>query len=167
MNSFLSKALVLLTISTNAFAVQLTDLKIDAKWRVKYDPKEWSYIYLKPTLGISPNIFEHRKEKIRVVLQKESHLDGTSDYQKLVESKCAEGNQYYSKKASGHAELVSINNKKICYIEFRNASGEMIHQFVYPELSKAQNYDLYSYAWKSNNDRSKEIVSHFLKGFLQ
>ncbi|MDD4976780.1 MAG: hypothetical protein PHY93_20665 [Bacteriovorax sp.] len=166
MNLLLSTS-VLFLISANSFATKLTDLKIDAKWMVKYDPNEWSYIYLKPTLKISPNIFEYRKDKIRVVLQRETHFDEAVDYQKLVERKCAEANQYYSKKASGHSEIVNINFKKVCYIEYKNVSGEMTHQFVYPELSQNKSYDIYSYGWNSNNHKSKEIVINFLKGFLQ
>jgi hypothetical protein len=157
---------VLFIISTNSFATKLTDLKIDAKWRIKYDPNEWSYIYLKPTLNISSNIFEHRKEKIRVILQRETHFDEALDYQKLLEKKCGEANQYYSKKYLGHTEIVNVNTKKVCFIEYKNASGEMSHQFVYPELSQNKSYDIYSYGWNSNNHKSKEIVINFLKGFL-
>ena len=160
-------ALLFATISTKSYATKLTDLKIDSKWKVKYDPAEWNYVYLKPTLNISSNIFEYRKDKIRIVLQREAHFDEAADYQKLVEKKCIEAHQYYSKKQLGHAEIVNINNKKICYIEYQNISGEMGHQFVYPELSKNKNYDIYSYGWNSNNRKSKEIVTNFLKGFLQ
>jgi hypothetical protein len=152
---------------TNSSAAPLTELKIDTKWRVKYNPKEWSYLYLKPLGGVSSNIFEHRKDKIRIVLQKESHLDEISDYQKLIEKRCAESNKYYSKNASGYAEVVKVNKKNICYIEFKNAAGEIIRQFVYPDLNKPRNYDLYSYAWNSNNQKTKETVTNFLKGFVQ
>ena len=152
--------------STCSFGEQLTDLKIDNNWKVKYDQKEWSYVYIKPLKKVSPNLFVHKKEKIRIILQRESHISQVFDYQKILENKCAEGNQYYSRKAKGHAEVVSINKRKVCYVEFKNASGESIRQYVYPEKNNNNNYDLYSYGWNSNNEKSKELVIGFLKGFL-
>lgn len=157
----------LIIMSSNCHASQLTDLKIDSKWRVKYDSKEWSYIYLKPMAGISSNVFEHRKDKIKVILQRETHSGDNSNNQKLVADKCAEAHQYYAKNFSGSAEVLTINNKRVCYIEYKNVSGELSHQFVYPEPSKTRNYDLYSYAWSSSDRKSKDTVINLLKGFLR
>jgi hypothetical protein len=164
MNLFFS--VIIVFISTNSFAAQLTDLKISSNWKVKFNPNEWSYVYLKPLRAVSPNIFEHRKEKFNVILQKETHFDGTGDYQKLLENKCSIANESYSKSSQGFAEVVKINKKNVCYIEFKNAKGETTRQFVYPELSASKNYELYSYGWNSKNIKSKAIVINFLKGFL-
>ncbi len=159
-------SVLFLLVSTELFAIQYTNLKIDSHWMVKYDPQEWSYIYIKPLAGVSPNLFEHKKGKIRIVLQKESHQDEVLSYKELLEKKCEEVNQYYTRKLSGFSEIITINNKKVCYLEFKNVSGEMTRQFLYPELSKNKNYDLYSYGWNSSDIKSKEIVINFLKGFL-
>ena len=154
-------------LSTQCFASQLTNLKIDSVWRVKYDAKEWSYIYLKPSVGISSNIFEHRKEKIKIILQRETHVDNSLSSQNLVKEKCDESNKFYASNFSGSAQVMTINNKKVCYIEYKNVSGELAHQIVYPEPSKTRNYDLYSYAWNSSDRKSREVVVNFLKGFLR
>ena len=155
------------TMLMSSTAAQLTNLKIDSKWRIKYDAKEWSYIYLKPMAGISANVFENKKEKIKVILQRETHSDNVANSQNLIASKCAEAHNYYAKNFSGSAEVVVIANKKICYIQYKNVSGNLSHQFVYPEPSVSKNYDLYSYAWNSEDQKSKEVVTTFLKGILK
>jgi len=148
-----------------AHAASLTNLKIDSNWKIKYNPSLWNYVYLKQTQNISSNIFENKKEKFKLMLQKEERISTVKNDPELLEKKCAEAKKIFSQ-YQGSSEIVTINSKKTCYIEYSSEKGKMIHQFVYPQFKSESTYDLLSYGWISSDKKTKESVKAFLKGFL-
>jgi len=151
----------------SSWANQLTDLKVDSNWKIKYDPTQWNYIYFKQASSISSNIFEHKREKIRLILQKETHLNPSPGNKNLMADECLKAHQYFSKNFNGNATKVTINSTELCYVEYKNISGDTNHEFLYPDSYKTRSYDLLTYTWKSKNPATKEIVINFLKGFLK
>lgn len=161
--------LLFLLLSTNLFALDFESLKIDRNWIVKYDKNEWSYLYLKPAKVISSHIFEHKILHFKLILQKESHLleGNVRDMKKLTELKCSEANNYFSKKFSGKGSIELINNRSVCYLKYHNPQGGIVHQYILPEQIKKQNYEIQNYVWISADEKSKDVVVKFLKGFLK
>jgi len=145
----------------------MKELKIDPGWKIKFDSTDWDYTYLKSFNAISSHVLSHKKENFKLILQRETHAENQGDLAALVSRKCSEANQYYSKEKSGAARVEKINGKKLCYIEYKNASGETIREFVYPEKSSGKNYDLFTYVWNSKDQQSIQTVAGFLKGFVK
>lgn len=161
----MKRSLIVLIIFPQIIYASMTQVKIDANWKIKYNQNEWSYLFLKPAAPISSNIFENKKDKFKLVLQKEAHIDETQS-KNLIEEKCQEANKYYSNK-NGSAKLELIKNTKFCFIEYKNLNGTISRQFVTPENLNSRAYDLYSYAWLSSNEQSKDQVIKFIERNLK
>ena len=151
-------------ISTLTYASSLKEIKLDPSWKIKFDSNQWSYEYLKPFNGISSHLLENKKEKFKLVLQKETHSDNNSDTETLLKNKCAESNLYYQKNREGTATVETINKTLTCYIEYKNISGNKISEFVFPQKSSTKNYELLTYVWISPSEKAKNEVINFLKG---
>ncbi len=145
----------------------LSEIKIDQSWRVKYNAEEWSYKFVKIFSGITPHIFENKKENLRLVLQKETHLGRSLQEKSFVSNKCTEAQSFYSQNKSGRAFLEKINNTETCFIEYKNESGNSIFEYVVPQVSKGNSYELYTYAWTNDSKSGKSRVHNFLKEFLK
>lgn len=152
---------------SSVFAGQLTELKIDFDWKIKYDSTEWNYTYFKEARPISGHIFEHKIEKFRLILQKETHLNPNVSNQNLVNDQCSQAHKYYSAKFGGKAQVIRLNKIETCYVEYKKTGNTLFHQFLIPENTKKASYELFSYSWNSESTHSKELVEKFLKGFLK
>lgn len=146
---------------------EVINIKIENNWNVKYDPKVWNFFYAKPFSQISSNMFINSKEKLKLILQKETHFNGGENYHNLITNKCSEANKFYTRNKIGMANIEKINTTEICYLEYKNKNQKLIRQFVYPSSEKSKTYNLYSYGWTSELKNSKMVVSTFLKGFLK
>lgn len=160
-NGNIMKYLILFVVSTNLLA-NVSTLKIDPTWKIKYDQSVWKYLFLKPTAPISSNVFEHKREKFKLILQKESHLN-FSDSKDLISEKCSEANAFYSTK-NGKALIENIKGKNFCYIEYKNSQKNIVRQYVYPDGTKKSSYELLSYAWVSDKEDTKKEVIKFIEG---
>jgi hypothetical protein len=145
----------------------MKELKIDSTWKGKFDSNEWDYIYLKSMNAISTNVFENKKEKFKLILQKETHYSDVKNYADLVDKNCESVGKRYEEKNIGKSEIINIKNKKICYIEYKNFEGIIVRQFVYPELNKSNSYELFTYTWQATNLSTRDSVSKFVQGFLK
>jgi hypothetical protein len=117
--------------------------------------------------AISTNVFENKKEKFKLILQKETHYSDVKNYADLVDKNCANVGKNYEEKNIGKSEIINIKNKKICYIEYKNPEGILVRQFVYPELNKTNSYELFTYTWQAANLATRNSVSKFVQGFLK
>lgn len=160
-------AFCLLLNLSSAFARPLTQLKIDFDWKIKFDSTEWDYTYFKEAQPISSHIFEHKVEKFRLILQKETHLNPNISNSNLVSDQCSQANKHYSAKFGGKAQVIQLNKTETCYVEYKKKGNILFHQFLIPENTKKTSYELFSYTWNSESTRSKELVEKFLKGFLK
>ncbi len=164
---FIVLIIALSVFSTGLLAGQLTNLKIDFDWRIKYDSSEWNYIYFKEASPVSGHIFEHKTEKFRLILQKETHINPHPSNKNLVQEQCAQANKYYFSKFNGSAQVVKLNKTDACFVEYKKNPTNVFRQYLIPENNKKTSYELFTYSWSSEGPRSKEFVEKFLKGFLK
>lgn len=148
-------------------SISIKELRLDNSWSIKYDSNIWSYKYLKAFSGISPHLFENKKENFKLILQKETHTKNNEDFESLTNAECSAANLFYQQNKSGSASVESINGIKTCYINYKNTSGKTVQEYVYPEKTKGRNYEIYTYVWSSENAESKILVQSFLKGFIK
>ncbi len=166
------KSLILLLFVTftsmSAFgAIEVSELKIDNNWKVKYKKKNWTYLYLKPMGAITPHVLESKRSGLRVILQKESHVKSNTSLDKLVKNKCNEADSFYKKQRNGSALLETISNKPVCYIEYKNSMNNIISLYVFPEINKKANYELYTFSWQSSGLENKKEVSELIAESLK
>ncbi len=139
-----------------------SELKVNSRWSVRYDNKEWTYQYSKETSKITPYILKNDKFKITLFLQTEAHYTKNmiSDKQLMTEN-CKSPNNDLK------FVIEKINTTETCYIEYINLNNQTIAQYAFVNQTYKHSYDLNIYSWIKENEKQKEAVNKLLKGFIK
>lgn len=157
----LSSILVALFLSQNLMA-GIQSVKLDADLKLRFDDASWNYQYIKVLSTVTPHILENKKDKnLRVIIQKETHSEVVKDKKKLVVKKCEEANSFYRGSGQGSAKSIQIKNTAVCLIE-HNRKDKNSYQIIYPKHFSKNTYDLMSFAWQAEDNKSLAEVSQLV-----
>lgn len=138
---------------------EIRKIKIDPKLQIKFNDKEWNYQFIQVLSTISPHIFESKtNSEVKVVIQKETHTDASSNKNNLVQKKCEEADKFYKQTGQGFAKNIKIKTQNVCLIQFAK-SEKTNYQIIYPVQFNKSGYELLSFAWQSKNSETVKEVS--------
>jgi hypothetical protein len=152
---------MLFGLSSASFA-EVKTIKFDENFHIKFQSDIWNYHYIKAMNAITPHIFEYKDNKdLKVIVQKETHLDKNPKNIRLVEEKCLEAQKSYQDTKTGTAKTIKIKNKNVCLIQLEKI-GRNNYQIIFPIHFTANSYDLVSFSWSDNDDGKLKLVNQLV-----